>query len=317
MDERLNIKAVSRLVGLNEHTIRAWEKRYRAIEPQRTGTGRRTYSMEEVERLQMLNTLVRRGHAISSVAGLPLEKIQQLLDSKKQELESAARSADTLDQDLQEATKLIIALLHKFDFEAMVPQITKAALRFDIRSFVYGVALPLMREVGLQVDTGKLLIAQEHAFSVMLRDRLSQILNTLNTDNHTGKRIALSTPAGDIHEFGIMLSGILAAASGWSVQYLGPNLPPEDLAKACAGLNCEVALVGTTPVPPEELKQSWREYLRDLDEKLPQKTVLWVGGAAAVDGPLPRLKLRRNTHWISSITQLETALSEAKGLRRA
>ena len=167
-----------------------------------------------------------------------------------------------------------------------------------------------MREVGVQVDQGRLLIAQEHALSVMLRDQLSQMLKILNADNHVAKRIALATPGGDIHEFGIMLSGILAASQGWFVQYLGPNLPPEELAQACVKLEAEVVLVGTTPVPAEELTLSWGDYLRILNEQLPVTTQLWVGGAAALDGPLPRLKLREGTKWVASLEKLEHLLTK-------
>jgi len=317
MTEKLNIKAVSRLVGLSEHTIRAWEKRYGAITPERASTGRRTYSMAETERLQTLYRLVCRGHSISSIASLPMPNLKQLLEPRKTEAKAEESPPPASVTDLQATHEAILGSLRRFDFDALSPQIAKAALRFDIHSFIHGVALPLMREVGRQVDTGSMLIAQEHALSVMLRDQLGQMLKTLNTDNHRGKKIAVATPGGDIHEFGILLSGIVAAALGWSVQYLGPNLPSEELARACAALECDVALLGTAPVPPEELKQPWKDYLRDLDDKLPKRAALWIGGAAALDGPLPRLKLRRGTEWIDSIEKLERLLQEHAEAKRS
>jgi DNA-binding transcriptional MerR regulator len=308
MAEKMNIQAVARLVGLNEHTIRAWEKRYGAISPERADSGRRTYTIAETERLQLLASLVRRGHSIGTIASLANSKLEHLLHSLQPEAPQSSHSAG-LSAEIQPATRAIVASLHRFDLDAMVPQIAKAALRFDVRSFVYGVALPLMREVGFQVDSGKLLIAQEHALSIMLRDQLGQMLKVLNADNQEGRRIALATPGGDIHEFGIMLSGILAAENGWSVQYLGPNLPPEELAQACQKLGVEVVLLGTTPIPIEELKMPWSDYLKSLDSQLPAEAALWIGGAAAMGGPMPRLRLRRGTQWIGSLEALESLLA--------
>jgi DNA-binding transcriptional MerR regulator len=313
MAEKMNIQAVARLAGLNEHTIRAWEKRYRAITPERGDSGRRTYSLAETQRLQLLASLVRRGHSIGTIASLSNAELQHLLESLRPEPAASPREPLRAAPGIVPTTQAIIASLHRFDLDAMVPQLAKAALRFDIRSFVYGVALPLMREVGLQVDSGKLLIAQEHALSIMLRDQLGQMLKLLNSDNQDGRRIALATPGGDIHEFGIILSGILAAENGWSVQYLGPNLPPEELAQAGRKLAVEVVLLGTAPVPTEELKMPWNEYLRTLDEQLPGEVALWIGGAAAVGGPIPRLKLRRGTQWIASLESLESLLTRKGG----
>ncbi|MEN9722038.1 MAG: hypothetical protein RJB38_24 [Pseudomonadota bacterium] len=307
----MNIKAAAQQTGLTPHTIRAWEKRYQVLTPDRSLSGRRTYSLKDIEHLQRLATLVRRGHSISSIASLSPKKLQQLLSARRTEHPPRTQLPEAT-SEIQRATQGILHLLDRFDLGAMAPQIAKAALRFDVRSFVYGVALPLMRDVGIRVDQGKLLIAQEHALSIMLRDQLGQMLKLLNTNNDAGPRIALATPGGDIHEFGIILSAILAAENGWSVQYLGPNLPPEQLAQASKKLETQIVLLGTTFVPPEELALPWREYLKTLDAALPQHVRLWIGGAAASDGPLPHLRLRRGTQWIASLEALEALLKQQK-----
>ena len=47
------IKIVARRTGLSAHVIRIWEKRYGAVEPDRTDTNRRLYSEEQIERLKL------------------------------------------------------------------------------------------------------------------------------------------------------------------------------------------------------------------------------------------------------------------------
>jgi DNA-binding transcriptional MerR regulator len=70
------IGAVSRLTGIPADTLRVWERRYHVVEPIRTASGTRLYAPEDVGRLSLIKQLVDRGDAISSVAGLSLEQLQ-------------------------------------------------------------------------------------------------------------------------------------------------------------------------------------------------------------------------------------------------
>lgn len=70
------IGAVSRLTGIPPDTLRVWERRYHVVEPIRTASGTRLYAPEDVGRLSLIKQLVDRGDAISSVAGLSLEQLQ-------------------------------------------------------------------------------------------------------------------------------------------------------------------------------------------------------------------------------------------------
>lgn len=73
------IGTVSSLTGLDPHTIRAWERRHRAVVPGRSETGRRLYCDADVERLRLLRSATEAGHAIGSVAHRPDEELRELL----------------------------------------------------------------------------------------------------------------------------------------------------------------------------------------------------------------------------------------------
>jgi DNA-binding transcriptional MerR regulator len=64
------IGTVSHLTGIDPHTIRAWERRYGAIEPGRSEGGSRRYDEGHVARLQLIKAAVDAGDAISTVAEL-------------------------------------------------------------------------------------------------------------------------------------------------------------------------------------------------------------------------------------------------------
>ena len=69
-DSSYRIGAVERLTGIPAVTIRMWERRYGAVEPERSAGNGRLYSRVQVARLTMLKRLVDAGHAISTVAAL-------------------------------------------------------------------------------------------------------------------------------------------------------------------------------------------------------------------------------------------------------
>lgn len=73
------IGTVATLTGIDPQTIRAWERRYGAIKPMRTSTGRRRYDDATVERLQLLKALVDSSEAIGVIASLSDEDLRERL----------------------------------------------------------------------------------------------------------------------------------------------------------------------------------------------------------------------------------------------
>jgi DNA-binding transcriptional MerR regulator len=69
----LPIREVARQTGVNAVTLRAWERRYGLIVPQRTPKGHRLFSVEHVQRIMTILTWLNRGVAVSQV--------KQLLDT--------------------------------------------------------------------------------------------------------------------------------------------------------------------------------------------------------------------------------------------
>ncbi len=82
MKERLNkirnsfsIKDLEDLSGIKSHTIRIWEKRYNLLQPERTETNLREYSVEQLQKLLNVSLLNRNGFKISKIAQLSKDEI--------------------------------------------------------------------------------------------------------------------------------------------------------------------------------------------------------------------------------------------------
>jgi MerR family transcriptional regulator, light-induced transcriptional regulator len=70
--------AVARMVQMPVATLRIWERRYQAVAPTTTATGHRLYTAADVERVAVLRQLTACGHAIGSIAALPLAQLREV-----------------------------------------------------------------------------------------------------------------------------------------------------------------------------------------------------------------------------------------------
>lgn len=91
----LPIREVARQTGVNAITLRAWERRYGLIVPQRTPKGHRLFSAEHVQRILTILTWLNRGVAVSQV--------KQLLDTPQAFTESAENDWQLLRNTLLQA----------------------------------------------------------------------------------------------------------------------------------------------------------------------------------------------------------------------
>src|SRR5215210_4253986 len=65
-----NLKAVVQETGLKPDTLRAWERRYGLPEPQRTDSGHRLYSQNDINMLKWLGLRQAEGMSISRAVEL-------------------------------------------------------------------------------------------------------------------------------------------------------------------------------------------------------------------------------------------------------
>ena len=74
------IGVVSRRTGLKPDLIRAWERRYGAVSPERSQTRRRFYTDDDIERLQLLRKAVNGGRSIGQIAELTELELRELIE---------------------------------------------------------------------------------------------------------------------------------------------------------------------------------------------------------------------------------------------
>jgi MerR family transcriptional regulator, light-induced transcriptional regulator len=261
MDEHYPIRAVSRLTGLSIDTLRAWERRYQAIVPARTERGRQ-YTHENVERLILLRKLVDRGLTISHIAALRDSELRNALATAQPAVRKAPPTVS-----VQE----LVDLFANFEHTRANDELGRLAALLSPRDLVFGVMLPLLREVGERWHRGEIGIAQEHLVSSAVHHVLGSLLR-LYSPRSGAPKIVIATLAGELHEFGIMVAAMIATFCGLNPLLLGPNLPAEELMGAARKTSASIVAVGCSGAPASSAA------LTELVAAVPEGAELWVGG---------------------------------------
>lgn len=306
------IKVVARRTGLTAHVIRIWEKRYGAVEPQRTGTNRRLYSEVQIERLGLLREVTQAGHSIGQVAKLPTDKLRKLA------AEAASPNHPTASTRHQPPATLIfldeaMAAVKALDARRLEALLKRAETALGGQGLLQRVIAPLAQTIGELWRDGSITAAHEHFASAVIRIFLGHAAKPFAAGD-SAPIIVVATPTGQIHELGALLVGAAAANLGWHVTYLGASLPAAEIAGAARQNSARV--VALSLVYPEDDPRLGGE-LTKLKELLPDGVALLVGGRAmpayrdALE-QIDALPIKDLTHFSSTLDDLRKPVKKRK-----
>lgn len=310
MDRSFSIQFVSKITGINAHTIRAWEKRYQAVVPKRSDNGKRIYSQDNVDRLKKLHELVKLGNAISDVAKLSDNELESLYGEFISSSKSVASQSTSVVQriDVNLTLQNLIMALQGYKLDIISHELEKIKNSVDARDFALSVIVPLMSEVGKLVDNGVLKIAQEHSLSAILKFHIGQMLyKNIETNVSDETTIALACPEGELHEFGILIAGLLAGYYNIRFYFLGPNMPAESLAEACNQIDVTHLILGVSASYNHSYSRRLDDYMQSLTSDLNEKVQIIVGGDSG--GSVASL-FSHKVEFLPSLQMLDQLLSK-------
>jgi DNA-binding transcriptional MerR regulator/methylmalonyl-CoA mutase cobalamin-binding subunit len=304
--EAYPVRTVAQMTGLSADLIRAWERRYNVVRPRRGPRGSRLYSAADVRHLRALARAVESGRAVGDVAGLSVGQLEQLAGLGVGAPDTMVAVAHVARSDAAGAALVqrVIEAVQHFDTARTMHELGDCLLALGAARFVREVAAPLLHEVGDRWERGSLAVAHEHFMSGVLRNLLVGLLRS--RPNVEVPVVLLATPAGERHEFGLLLVALLLADLGVGVAYLGVDLPAQEIARVAAATH--VAVVGLSVVDGDNRERSAAEIIA-LQRQLNGGAEVWVGGrmASSVNAKLrgARVKL---------LTTFEQIEAEAKRL---
>ena len=259
------IRAVSKQTGLSIDTLRAWERRYGTVVPERTDRGR-VYNAADIERLLLLRKCTELGFAIGQIATWNNKQLTEALAQQEDHPETTEDTGTVLDR--------LIESLKTFDSTELDRELTRLAILYVPAQLVREIVLPFMNAVGNLWNSGRLSIAQEHLASASLRNVLGSLLRYYARSNG-GPAIICATPSGEHHEFGILGAAMIAVSGGLNVLYLGTDLPAEEILRTIQQTSAKAVVLGWKAAG--EVEQSWNE-IQKVSKEMPKRVELWVGG---------------------------------------
>jgi DNA-binding transcriptional MerR regulator/methylmalonyl-CoA mutase cobalamin-binding subunit len=273
------IGVVAERTGLSQDLLRVWERRYRAVEPSRSFDGQRVYSDADIARLRLLRLATMAGRSIRQVARLATEELERLVREDQAAREQVERRAESsLLASAREEVERAMELARAVNAPQLESFLRRAAAAVGVPVFLDGVAAPLLRRMGEEWEAGRLTPAQERVATAIIQRVLEAAIQFL-APPHDAPNLLLTTPAGEHHVMGSLMAAAAAAADGWRVTYLGPDLPAGEVAAAAVAVEAKV--VGVSIVYPRDRDHVLSE-LRTLRSRLAGSVPLVAGGAGAI-----------------------------------
>ena len=261
------IGRVTKLTGLSVDVVRVWERRYGAVRPARSSGGTRLYSDADIRRLRRLRQAVDGGHSISQAARLSESELDELIADAQPSIEAA--------DPYRAVRERFIEAIRTMDVVVADQELARAATLFPARELVKKIVAPLLDEIGERWANKEFGVAHEHLASGLLRSMLGSLFR-LYPPSGNADTMVLATPAGERHEFGILLAALLAAAHGWRVVCLGADVPAAEIALAVRLTNARVLALSLVAG-----HSGIDEELAAVSRLVPFSTRIWIGGAEA------------------------------------
>jgi MerR family transcriptional regulator, light-induced transcriptional regulator len=289
----LRIGEVSRRTGVAVPTLRAWERRYGLLTPDRTEGGHRLYSERDIERVRAMLRLLDDGWSAAAAAREVLREPAPVTRLRPISGEGVA-TQDLIDR--------LAAAIESFDGATADGVVDDVLARFQIPRALDSVLLPVLRRVGEGWQEDPRVIAREHFATNTLRPRLQRLLRTAPSRSGT-RRVLAAAPEGEEHDLGLLAASVVAADAGWQVHYLGARTPSNAIERSVSELRPDVVLIGAV------FREHAEAYLLDAPDLAGAGLILGGSGFTPADAArLPNAVVHEGSV-VDVVTSLDRALA--------
>ncbi len=226
-EPRYTIKSVSIQTGIRPVTLRAWERRHELLNPYRSDNRYRLYSERDIAILRWIKSRVDEGISISNAV---LELRQMTRNGVWPDAVPTAptRTLVTPKATPETYTHWLYEALIKHNEERAAELVKELQSSYDLMTIFSRVVAPTLVAIGEAWYRGEIRITTEHYASNFLRARLMSLLQAYPT-RRNAPYIQLGCAPTEQHELGSLMMAVLLRSEGFRVEYLGPDLPIDDL----------------------------------------------------------------------------------------
>ncbi|WP_249011742.1 MerR family transcriptional regulator [Conexibacter sp. DBS9H8] len=287
MEPLFHIGELARRTGLSPAVIRAWERRYGVVSPQRSPGGTRLYSLEDLRRIERVQAQIATGLSAGRAAAImlvgepgsaevsvdgrgpadvgdgrgPADVGDGGLGSGAEPKAADTGGGSTVPSPLRDGSEIadgaaeLVRAFGRLDPAAAERALERLCAGFSLETLVRGVFLPYLEDVGRRWERGETSVAEEHLATHLLRGRLLAFSRGLTSDQRG--RAVLACPPGEHHDITLTIFSVLLQRRGWAVTLLGADTPLDSVAGAAGTVGADlVVLAAMTPERFDDLTDS-------------------------------------------------------------
>lgn len=136
---------------------------------------------------------------------------------------------------------------------------------------------PAMENVEKLFREDRINIASEHMATRINRTVADHLQSRLERKPYHGKRIVITSAAGEAEEFSAQMCADLFEADGWEVYHLGSGIPQDEIASLAGNLQPHLLMiVGSRPTDVPAVRQLI-DHIREINAA-PQMNIMVSGG---------------------------------------
>lgn len=233
--EHLNLKAVVERTGVKAVTLRAWERRYGILNPDRTSGGQRIYTQADVE---LINWLVEQRKS-----GLSISKAVDAWRAGAAEQETRPEPQLTVNGDqFEQIREAYVAACQAFDEQQAQAVLDQAFARWHPQLVVTEILLKSTARMGQLWRDQELTVQQEH-FATTITMRYIERLIAASPPPVRRDRILVACAPGDYHSLSTLVVSYFLRQHGFPVIHLGANVPAAEMNETLAAIRPKLLIL--------------------------------------------------------------------------
>jgi DNA-binding transcriptional MerR regulator len=249
------IREVARVTGVNPVTLRAWERRYGLIQPTRTESGHRLYSLGDIEKVRSILAWIERGVAVSKVGSIL---------ARTESVQPASRfiSPDLVRADYIQWQQLVAEAVGNFDDVGLDRVYGQIFSSYTAPVVFQDILMPLWRA----------LLQRQHEFGQtsewlfldgFLRSRVMQRL--LLKRETSSRRVLVSAIAGQCRELELLVTTLFISRAEVDVRVMTVGQPFDELTLVCQKIKPLALVLVSNHAPAAELPKRLNKLAMSLD----------------------------------------------------
>lgn len=118
--------------------------------------------------------------------------------------------------------------------------------KFSVRDIYFYVLEYSLKEVGHLWEMNIIDVSQEHYFSNVTQQIMSQLYPYINTKEKNGHSCVSLSVNGEFHNIGIRMVTDFLEADGWNTYYLGSDIPTQNVLRALKDRKADMLVISAT-----------------------------------------------------------------------